>query len=203
MIKVVNLIGPLCKDLRDIEVDLPTILVDGALKWKSHFKNALAVGDGDSFKEQTGQFGEFDYAYSPDKDETDLRLALFHLAQNFQFDQINAYGFLGERRDHELANFFEFCHFLENQKQKIIRLPYDEKKLISFYSPGFYEFFHTGVFSLFTLRQQAISLSGEVRYAIDAKNSNSLPLTGLGISNEAFGNVKLRVESATIWYGPV
>ena len=43
MIKVVNLIGPLCKELSDVEGHLPTILVDGALKWRSYFKNSLSV----------------------------------------------------------------------------------------------------------------------------------------------------------------
>src|SRR5690606_27495573 len=113
---------------------------------------------------------DFDYPYPSDKNDTDLKLALVHLEENFEFDEIHAYGFIGGRKDHELANFLEVCQFLENKKQKVIRFFYDEKKLISFYSEGSYKFSFHGVFSLFTLRQQPISLSGNVLYKIDHEN---------------------------------
>lgn len=198
MRKVVNLIGPLCKDISLINPLCPSVLVDGGAKWRDFFKNSISVGDGDSLRNDA--FLDFDYPYPTEKDETDLSLALKHLVEHFEFDEIMAYGLSGERLDHELANFFEIMRFMEHFRNKSLHIIGDSL-VCSVYSPGEYEFFHQGVFSLFTFKKGKIKLTGDVKYPIEnQKTADKLVLSGLGLSNFATGKIKLSQNVATLYF---
>lgn len=199
MIKVVNLIGPLCKDINAIDKSLDTVLVDGAFKWHEYFKSNISVGDGDSLDH--GTQATFNFPYPSDKDETDLKLSLLHLNECFEFDTIRAYGLSGERFDHELASLFEMAQFMNKIESKKIKIYFEDKIKCIIYSKGSFNLSFKGTFSLLSLFQGDISLTGSVKYPItSAETSQKLTLTGLGISNFASGDFNLTQNIASLFF---
>ena len=174
--KRINLYGPL--SFQDIEYqnEIPHICVDGGSRVLKDLPHSLCIGDGDSSLPGT----EINYKLPKEKDISDLGFTL-SLLENF--NQINLYGFIGERLDHQLAVFGEINTFLKNVKESTFRL---EHKIIATNFNNF-QFEHQGLFSIFSLSDCILSIQGDCQY----KLANKLipKLSSFTLSNIAFGNV--------------
>jgi thiamine pyrophosphokinase len=180
---ILTLVGPLLKKERTFSE--PIIFVDGGAKYKKNGTFGISVGDGDSF------LGELDEILPQEKDFSDLSYVL-NACVNL-YEQINLLGFLGGRRDHELINFGEVASFLNLQNIKS-RVLFDDEVIIL--SGGKWELDIIGVFSLISLDNQSISLTGACKYQV--RNLVITTISSHGLSNIGIGRVEVECESALI-----
>ncbi len=124
------------------------------------------------------------YTYPPEKDDTDMMLAIkLGLSKGFRFFAI--YGGLGGRLDHTLANIQALSYLAAKGAQAILYHEDYELTVIknsSFILPKDL----TGYVSVFSLsdKSENVSIKG-LKYQIEgATLSNTFPL---GVSNEAIG----------------
>lgn len=172
----IHLVGPLAE--AGLRIREPVIFVDGGSQ-RREGGIGITVGDGDSSLEK------MDIELDPVKDYSDLAFALGLLGA--RFTTVTLSGFLGGRRDHELFNLGEVHHFLCSRPLRTRVLLDDE--LVG-YGAGQWEFTVRGTFSLATLAETAVSLSGECAYPIES-GTVIKPLNSLGLSNEGDGIVVL------------
>ncbi len=162
---------------------------------------SVSIGDGDG-----PQINEEDYRHlldictTPEKDESDLRLALNYLHENIITDSenynVSVHGLWGGRLDHQMAIFGEVARFIQS-RDRLQTLPfkfYDQKgALCSVISKGELHLNYQGTFSVFSLLQEnQIKISGDVAYQTQSHFS---PLSSLGLSNEAKGDIYIASKS--------
>lgn len=126
-----------------------------------------------------------DVALNANKSFSDFAFALRALPQSIR--QVHATGFLGGRKDHELANFGEIHDFLKSRLNDATVFVDDQ---IRGFSSGSHEFIWNGPFSLLALESCEVILTGACKYQISQK-TRVMPLSSFTISNEGFGKVSL------------
>lgn len=173
--QILTLVGPLLKKPQSFTRD-PVVFIDGGTQFRTE-SFGFSVGDGDSFNKP------LDETLPANKDFSDLAYVLKHVDQ---YRKIDAFGFWGERKDHELANLGEFQQFLKRQKRAEVHLPPFAKG----YSAGSWSLLLNGLFSLLVLENAEIQMSGDLQYPILEKKQVTT-LSSLGISNEAHGSIQI------------
>lgn len=189
------LVGPLLekKELTLID-DKPIITVDGGLEkaLKHHLlasRSHFSVGDGDSSNLP------LEHHLPTEKNFSDLAYGLSLIPKEVSL--VKLFGFLGGRRDHELANLGEVYKFLLSRDEQT-QLFFSNQ--ICVLSSGTWSLKHTGLFSLMTLSQTEVSLTGAIRYKLERPTALG-PLSSLGLSNHATGNFELICDHPVFLYG--
>ncbi len=161
----------------------PTIYVDGGANFRPAGPlpfPAISLGDGDSG-------GPLDETLPAEKDYSDLAFVLRELPRHV--DRLNLFGFLGGRRDHELANLGEVHQFLRRRSQA--RADFLDGALAVIGFSGVLELDFRGVFSLMVFETTAVTLQGLCKYKLDG----SVPLepaSSHGLSNEGAGPITVQ-----------
>lgn len=191
---IVGPMGPVVPDTLSMH---PIIAVDGGGNHTP--RSDLWVGDADSHS------GKVDsphiYRHPPEKDKSDLALALSLLTGRLRY-KLHFWGFIGGRRDHELFNLGEALCFLEHHPEAQI-LFYDSEAKILFHclGEGHWRFQHQGLFSLGTIKKTSVKLTGKCDYPI--LNSHVLnPLSSFGLSNVGQGEMVLENAGPVFIYYP-
>ncbi len=188
----VTLVGPF--NTSEHKPLTPTVYVDAGNHFRSVKRSGeellspcVSVGDGDSFT------GEMDFLLPTQKDLSDLAFVLSSLPENIT--TVNLRGFLGGRRDHELANFGEVHAFL-NQRQRFSRVDFSSAtadfSVIAF-TRGVLRINLKGVFSVFVFEPTQIVLNGACRYCLP-KPTLITTASSLGLSNEGWGEVEVKSQ---------
>ena len=183
-----TLVGPLGPVLPDSLKSYPIMAVDGG----AHFtqQGLVWVGDGDSFRNEEIK-AEHIFNYPPEKSMSDLALALGLFRGHLPY-KLHLWGFLGGRRDHELFNLGEASLFLENHPEcQIIFYNSEGKIAFHFLGEGHWRFQHYGIFSVGTLKNTKVRITGDCVYPLKEETQIS-SLSSLGLSNEARGEVTLQ-----------
>jgi len=160
----------------------PQIAVDGGVDYA--LAPILWAGDGDS-----GAGRKADVV-KDNQDETDLRFCL-NGVRGWRWRQLHLFGFLGGRRDHELANFGEVQAELLERKNFESAVFYDDAREVAlrFFSAGTNAVNLAGSFSVLVLAPATISVSGDCEYQV--QGAQLAPLSGRGVSNRAHGTVQV------------
>ena len=163
---------------------VPQLAVDGG----GHFavNPVLWAGDGDSGTppERTPVF------FKHDQNLTDLRFCLNGI-HDWRWKELHLFGFLGGRRDHELANFGEIHAEMKMRPAFSKAIFYGEEchRQVLFLGAGEHTVELRGAFSTLALEPAKVTVAGDCSYK--AENMLLSPLSGHGVSNEAAGVVKI------------
>lgn len=181
----VKLVGPLAlsQPIQNNLENWPCLYIDGGLDFKELYpaNRSISLGDGDSAK---SRLSALDVRYPEDKDKSDLALAL-ELVEELPL-KVKLIGFTGGRREHEWAIMGEVIQFLKVSKAPVVY--WDQH---SFFLPaGTHQLKGKGRFSLFTLENKGIRLSGAIKFPVDPPRPFGA-LTSLGLSNFASGNFEV------------
>lgn len=176
--KKLTLVGPLLEHKRTFP-NTTLVFVDGGTRFR-HDKEGFSVGDGDSYPKS------LDETLPQQKDFSDLAYVLNHADA---FAEIEAWGFWGGRKDHELANLGEFHRFLKRQKKAEVQLPPHARG----FSAGEWNVNITELYSLLTLESNDIEMTGNTQYPVMPAQT-FLPLSSFGISNQGSGEVIIRAS---------
>jgi len=177
--RTIKLIGPLHKG--ETPHDEPLIFVDGGAQLRQN-NEGLAVGDGDSYS------GTLDERLNTQKDYSDLAYVLASLPAHFH--QVMLHGFLGERRDHELANLGEANAFLKHRHHPT-RLQFDTA--ICGFSAGDWQLEIHEPFSLLSIEPAKVTLKGACAYQLKQLTQID-PLCSHGLSNIGNGAITLKTD---------
>jgi len=177
--RAITLVGPLYQG--ESNFDTPVIFVDGGTAFR-HQKTGLSVGDGDSYD------GELDERLSPDKDYSDLAYVLSSLPAHFH--KVELLGFLGGRRDHELANLGEIHHFLKHRHSPTRVLL---EQAVTGFNAGDWQLEIHEIFSLMCIESTKLTLEGECEYPLNTLTQID-PLSSHGLSNMGRGRITLKTE---------
>jgi thiamine pyrophosphokinase len=178
------LVGPMGPTL-NLTADA-VMAVDGGLEFAPD--PDFWVGDGDS--NPSLPLPDHFLKLSPTKDYSDLKASLDFLTKA---NCIHLWGFLGGRRDHELAVLGE-CHAFLKMNPLCQIMLYEDGILKGIFLPAKSgSFDHQGDFSFLTLEKTKISLTGELLYPLPAPQFIN-PLSSHGISNKAKGLVHYESE---------
>lgn len=178
-------IGPLfnIKDISQIDLNAGLIFIDGGSHFLPEFKShndkiaPFIVGDGDS----SHQNQHFDLKLPTKKDQTDLEVGLSLMPSHYF--ELQLWGFLGGRLDHELANYGAVAHFLsERQHTQIVF--FDQKQMLL--SSGNHQLNFKGPFSLLALAETQLHLEGQIEFATEEAITLE-PFVGRGLSNASLG----------------
>lgn len=182
----INLVGPLFDS--SARPAAPVIYVDGGLRAKpaAATEPAVSVGDGDSASLP------LDEVLPRRKDFSDLAFALRELPISVK--QIRLFGFLGGRRDHELANFGEVQKFLRDRPGSKAIFFRDSKPTVIAFGCGEWALEVHGIFSAFVLEATEVQIMGKCRYELP-RPTRFEPLSSHGLSNEGFGEVHVSCSS--------
>ncbi|MDE1153015.1 MAG: hypothetical protein PW788_10810 [Micavibrio sp.] len=185
------LVGPVMqKQLTAVELaalDLAgatQVAVDGGINYAP--APHLWAGDGDS-----GAMPKNIPAYFKEsQDLTDLRFCLGGLRDG-AWTQLHLIGFLGARRDHELANLGEIETELKQRPKMREAVFYDDalQPALRFFQSGTHTVTLHGAFSLLVFSEAVINLSGACEYPASALVLP--PLSGQGISNVGNGDINI------------
>ncbi|ATH08216.1 hypothetical protein BIY24_09715 [Halobacteriovorax marinus] len=185
----INLIGPLDIQENIESSDLPTLIVDGGMNHGLNFPNSISIGDGDSSKLS------LDIELSTEKDQSDLACALeLILNQVESCKKVNLYGFLGQRKDHELIVIGEAYEFVRKSSALLI---FD--KSLKIIPPKPYTFEINGLFSIMSLQECLFSIQGSAKYQVWPAKKLGV-LSSLGLSNEGSGEVTITSDTPLILY---
>ncbi len=181
----VKFVGPLALS-QPIQPNLekwPCFYIDGGLDFKGLYPStrSLSLGDGDSAKSRPRAL---DVRYPEDKDKSDFALAL-ELIEELPLP-IKLLGFTGGRREHEWAIVGESMSFLKVSNCPIIY--WDNHS--AFLPAGTHQITGKGRFSLFTLENKGIRLTGKVKFPVDPPRPFEA-LSSLGLSNVASGKFEV------------
>gem|GEM_PF-931541 len=184
------LVGPLLA--RAVPVVMPTIFVDGGsdfradgLRLSSGSFPVVSVGDGDS------AFGVLDEVLAARKNFSDLAFALRALPASVS--SLEMFGFLGGRRDHELANFGEVHNFLATRSGGGLVNFHEEGEIQAIGFRGGFEMSIDGLFSVMTFAPTDVRISGDCEYKFEGRLEAA---SSLGLSNLGNGGLVV-VESAS------
>lgn len=189
--------GPMGPEMPEGLVAHPILCVDGGARFCKRMD--IWVGDGDS--NQINLNCENIFKFSPHKSQSDLALALTLFNESSQLT-LHCWGFLGGRKDHELINLGEMLTFLETKPQTEA-LFYDQNKkiVIKALGPGAWKFNLQGVFSLASLKNVRVKMTGNCAYEI--KEMTELkPLSSFGLSNFGKGEFELINEGPVMMIFP-
>lgn len=171
--------------------------VDGGAAFADHLD--IWVGDGDSSKATPKADHVFPFA--PEKAASDLALA-FSLFQDMLHYRFHLWGFHGSRLDHEFFNVGESLSFLsQHQESQVIIYAPDGKVRFHIVGAGHWKFKHQGVFSIGASEETMIRVKGACKYPL-YDSTKLRPLSSLGLSNEATGEVILENEGPVFIYFP-
>lgn len=190
------LIGPMDFNLNSpLTSETGLIFVDGGTRHLDRFAAhplKYSLGDGDSAPSGL----KFDQLFDPIKDETDLELALQSLPEH-SFS-LSLWGFLGGRRDHEMAAYGAVAQFLlDRPEQNEVHFDGINKIL----APGSHQLEFSGGFSLIAFYLTTLHLDGNIDYKCDDVIELK-PFSGRGISNKAYGRFELSCNSPLLlWRG--
>ena len=181
------LIGPILT--QKIETTFPQIAVDSGIQFASD--PILWVGDGDSGPTSS----LVPLVMKPTQNETDLRFCLNNI-ESWNWNRLHLFGFLGKRKDHELANLGEVCQAIVKRTNGSMAIFYNESLLpeIYLYPSGTHSCLVDGVFSVLSFENCTMSISGECQFTIF--NQRVGILSGLGVSNLGHGAVQIQSTSA-------
>lgn len=177
------LVGPMLG--RRAEKLKPQVAVDGGIVYA--VSPVLWAGDGDS----AGLVPDKVPAFTKhNQDETDLRFCLNGL-RGWKWTELHLAGFLGGRRDHELANFGEIHAELKERPgfRRAVFYDVQMKPRIFFYPAGSHTTSITGLFSLMSLEPTTVTVAGSCEFI--AEKQPLAPLSGLGVSNRGSGEVRI------------
>lgn len=160
------------------------VAIDGGLHYAPN--PALSVGDGDSSKGPPDIF-------KPSQDKTDLRFCLNGI-RNWAWREMHAFGFIGGRRDHELANFGELDAEMRARPAFTRAVIYDSAlhPQVWMCNKGAHEIELSGRFSVLVLKETRVTISGACDYP--ATDLTLQPLSGRGVSNRANGAVRFTAD---------
>lgn len=176
----IELVGPM--HIADVTFNEPTIFVDGGTKFRRGLEG-LAVGDGDSYIEPLDEY------LNPHKDYSDLAYVLASLPAHFH--KVQLHGFLGGRRDHELANLGETSAFLKH-RHHATRIQFDQA--LCGFSAGDWQLEIHESFSLLSLEDANITLEGACEYPLKQLTKIE-PFCSHGLSNSGSGGVILKTDA--------
>lgn len=193
-----TLVGPMGPSVPQQLLKYPLLAIDGGARYLE--KMDLWVGDGDSYQEKLTNCAHI-YKYPPEKDQSDLALALSAFSLKLSY-KLHLWGLLGGRKDHELFNLGEALYFLESHPGAEIVF-YDLQGRVSFqlFSQGKWSFDHQGPFSLGSLKEIEIEMHGECSYPI-VPSRMLKPLSSLGLSNNGYGKIYLLMGGPGFIYFP-
>jgi len=194
----VTLVGPLYHQ-RHTPL-MPTIYVDGGSRYRvaggwvaaAHAEGqsafpSISIGDGDSYA------GSLDELLPSEKNYSDLAFVLRSLPA--AVNEVTLLGFLGARRDHELANLGEVADFLKHRAgfARVDLVGPIGDRVIAF-NRGPLEITISGEFSVFVLEPANVEISGMCKYQLTS--DVTLPgLSSYGLSNIGHGKVELTSNS--------
>lgn len=185
MNEIINLVGPMNVNSNLINKDLFSIIIDGGLNHNLKLKKFYSIGDQDSTTKKV------DELLSKDKDYSDLYFSLKHIPPECSI--VNCYGLVGGRLDHQLCVLGDLLEF-SKIKSCIFNL-YDQANLsIKIIPPGKYQIEHTGTFSVLSINDQKIFLSGDIKYKNKSEYTHIKPLSSHTLSNIADGKILIRNE---------
>ncbi len=196
------LVGPVMKwALSPAQLDAhgiasaPQVAIDGGIEFAHN--PFLWAGDGDS----GGKPKNIPAAMKENQDETDLRFCLNGI-RLWSWRELHLFGFVGQRRDHELANFGEIHGEMRRRPEFRRGVFYSSNFTIlaAFYSAGDHIFKHQGLFSTLAFEPATVTIWGDCRYP-----ATSLPLepfSGAGISNFASGDVRISSDKPVAIFFP-
>jgi thiamine pyrophosphokinase len=191
------LVGPMGPQIPDHFLSYPILGVDGGGEHTP--KLDVWLGDGDSSPQikTCPHILKFD----PKKSSSDLALAL-SLFADAQPYKLHLWGFLGGRKDHELFNLGECLHYLDDHLEaEIIFYNNEGKILFHLLGAGQWKFTHHGLFSIGSIKKVSLRVTGECEYPI-IKNILLSPLSSLGLSNKAHGEIMLYNDGPVFVYFP-
>jgi thiamine pyrophosphokinase len=192
-----TLVGPMGPTLPSSMGHEAILAVDGGAAFCSRMD--IWIGDGDSHLESIDCKNI--YQFPPKKSESDLALALTFFHQSSPV-VLHFWGFLGGRRDHELLNFGEALHFLETSPgSEVIFYDHNKRVALKCLGIGHWPMNHQGTFSLVTLKDTKIKLTGACLYPLDQETQLSA-LSSLGLSNEAQGEFTLINQGPVMIFFP-
>lgn len=176
----IDIVGPFASSWSPS--DRPALFVDSGARWQKPIALSATVGDGDS------SFAKMDFLLEKEKDYSDFAFALRSLPQNIV--EIFLHGFLGGRRDHELANFGEAHAFLKARLTPTV-MSWDSDAIS--WSAGEWDLEWYKTFSLMAFESARVSIEGKCRYQVSTPSEFSA-LSSFGLSNEGNGRIHIRTE---------
>ncbi len=192
MYEQLALIGPsFPKSMQDhpqkIKTAFPQIAIDGGI----HFSDnpILWVGDGDSTHDQYNN--SLPLTLKTSQDETDLRFCL-NVIHEWKWKRLHLYGFLGNSRDHELANLGEVYRELNTKDTESCVQFYGEELTaqLFFFSAGKHQLNIQGLFSTFVFEESKVTIQGQCSFPLT--DGVLYPFSGSGVSNHATGVVEVK-----------
>lgn len=188
---------------------MPTIYVDGG----SNFRNdggwagaltadaplgkssvpLISVGDGDS---ASGKLDEVLPAY---KDYSDLAFVLRSLPPHIV--AVEMLGFLGERRDHELANLGEVHAFLKTRTEFCRVEIHSVDQTVFAFARGTLTAEIHGTFSVMVLEPAAVKIDGACDYKLEGDVVLQVA-SSHGLSNEGSGEVAITSDQPCFVFLP-
>jgi len=192
-----TLVGPMGPEVPSELVTHSILAVDGGARFCSRMD--VWVGDGDSHLDSVNCANK--YLFSPHKSESDLALALSLLRSNSPIT-IHAWGFLGGRRDHELLNFGECLHFLEDHPRSQISFYEGNGQLaVKCLGAGAWNFHRKGIFSLASMKEVILKMTGACEYPICSEITLN-PFSSMGLSNMGQGDIHLLTQGPLMVFFP-
>ncbi len=176
----IELIGPMYDG--DAQFTAPALFIDGGANFRGQ-NEGLSIGDGDSYS------GTLDECLNPHKDYSDLAYVLASLPAHFH--KVSLSGFLGGRRDHELANLGEASAFLKHRHQAT-RIQFGQA--ICGFSAGDWQLEIHEPFSLMCLDTTKLTLTGDCTYPL-TKQTQIEALCSHGLSNVGTGSITLKTDA--------
>jgi len=207
MSQIIYLIGPLatvaevqrCIDsykIKDKKTKAPELIlfIDAAVQLRDQLNFSCAhysLGDADGEGDYCSLFDE---VHPTHKDKSDLALALNFIEKKISpAAEVHAYGLWGGRFDHQLANMGELLDLSQRHPQVKISWHGENKGETAFIVCGENHFDHNGLFSVFTLQENEVSIKGQIEYPL---SGHSLaPLSSLGLSNVASGAFSIQARN--------
>lgn len=189
-------VGPRAGKLRGIPAEqTPKIAIDGGIAAAPDA--ALWIGDADS-----GVMPDnIPAIYKSSQDMTDLEYAL-DILRGGAWRMLYMSGFTGGRSDHFLGNIGVIDAEMRRRPafEQAVVYGADGRPLLRHFAAGAQSFRHHGIFSVFTLGQVQVSISGACTYPVH--RISLLPLAGRGISNNASGDVRIECDAPVIVVTP-
>lgn len=164
--------------------DVPEIAVDGGIFFARD--PILWAGDGDSGTPPAN----VPTFFKQDQNITDLRFTLDGV-RDWAWDTLHLIGFLGERKDHELANFGEIYAEMNRRPNFNMAAFYDMQLHAKVYmlQQGTFDLEVQGLFSVIAFEETTVTLSGACDYPCN--DLKLQPLSGAGVSNKGAGMVAI------------
>jgi thiamine pyrophosphokinase len=191
------IVGPMGPKLPKRFDGLPILAVDGGLHHVERFD--FWVGDGDSAQAPSDESKTQKLPAHKDKSDLACSLENFHLEKPYRF---HLWGFTGGRIDHELLVMGECHQFLKNrQLSRLVFYNSQGKVAYEAFSRGDWTFSHEGLFSVIVIEESQVSIKGNVKYPVP-KPLSFAPLSSLGLSNEAFGEIGISSSLPFVLFYP-